>query len=463
MSPRDEQVVDPLAGKAQHAAETRFVSIPRELRTYGRGEFIPQRCLRTRSKRLPTPGRPGRVHRTAGRTNRFCGYFEQRDREFRGKLQPGMQVDRHAHQLRAPRQSVTYYVTLKRGVVVGARWHYLALGAVVLTFGAMKTRIFGHTGRAVGEVGLGTWQIGGNWGDVTEETAMATLRAAVEAGTTFLDTADVYGAGRSETLIGKFLKETRVPLYVATKLGRSSPPGWPGNFTRETIRQHTEASLRRLGVAALDLTQLHCIPPEILERGEVFDHLRELRREGKIRDFGASVESMDEAHLCLRQEGLASLQIIFNLFRQKPIATLFAEAKKKNVALIVRLPLASGLLGGKMTKATTFPADDHRTFNRDGQQFNVGETFAGLPFEKGVELADQLKSLVPSGLTLSELALRWCLDFDAVSVIIPGAKNPAQAAGNARASSQPALSTALHARLAEFYTANVAAHIRGPY
>jgi aryl-alcohol dehydrogenase-like predicted oxidoreductase len=339
----------------------------------------------------------------------------------------------------------------------------LATREVLPTVATMKTRLFGSTQRAVTEVGLGTWQIGGNWGDVSDETALATLRAAVDAGTTFFDTADVYGAGRSETLIGKFRKETRTPLYIATKLGRFSPPGWPKNFTREAIRQHTEASLRRLGVEALDLTQLHCVPPEILERGEVFEHLRELKHEGKIRDFGASVESMDEAQTCLKQEGLLSLQIIFNLFRQKPIHALFAEAEKKNVALLVRLPLASGLLGGKMTKATTFPADDHRTFNRDGQQFNVGETFAGLPFEKGVELTDKLKALVPTGLTLPEMALRWCLDFDAVSVIIPGAKNPEQARGNARVSALPRLSPVLHEQLAKFYTQEVAAHIRGPY
>jgi len=327
----------------------------------------------------------------------------------------------------------------------------------------MKTRIFGRTGRTVGEVGLGTWQIGGNWGDVTDEAALATLRTAYEAGTTLFDTADVYGAGRSETLIGKFLKETRAPIYVATKFGRFSPPGWPENFTRAAVRQHTEASLQRLGLAAVDLTQLHCLPMAVMQRGEIFEHLRELKREGKIRDFGASVESMDEALVCLRQEGLASLQIIFNLFRQKPIHTLFAEAKKRNVALLVRLPLASGLLGGKMTKATTFPADDHRNFNRDGAAFNVGETFAGLPFEKGVELADALKPLVPAGQTLADFALRWCLDFDAVSAIIPGAKNPAQARGNARASSLAPLGAALHAQLAEFYARDVAAHIRGPY
>ena len=232
---------------------------------------------------------------------------------------------------------------------------------------------------------------------------------------------------------------------------------------REIVRQHTEASLKRLGVEALDLTQFHCIPFDVLKRGEIFEHVRELKREGKIRDFGASVESMDEALFCARTEGVAALQIIFNIFRQKPIHTLFAEAKKRSVALLVRLPLASGLLGGKMTLATKFPANDHRNFNRDGQQFNVGETFAGLPFEKGVELADALKPLVPAGMTLGDMALRWGLDFNAVSVIIPGAKNPEQTKLNARASSLPPLGTARHAKLADFYTREVAAHIRGPY
>lgn len=327
----------------------------------------------------------------------------------------------------------------------------------------MNTREFGRTGRRVGEVGLGTWQIGGNWGDVTEETALAVLRTAVEAGTSLFDTADVYGDGRSETLIGKFLKETRAPIFVATKLGRFSSPGWPENFTRNGIRSHTEASLRRLGVEALDLTQLHCIPFEVLKRGEVFEHLRELQREGKIRAFGVSVESMEEALFCVKQDGVAALQIIFNPFRLKPAEVLFPEAKRRSVALLVRLPLASGLLGGKMTKQTSFPPSDHRNFNRDGQAFNVGETFAGLPFGKGVELADALKRLVPNGLTLPEFALRWCLDFDAVSVIIPGAKSPEQARANARASSLSPLGADVHARVAEFYRREVAPHIRGPY
>lgn len=327
----------------------------------------------------------------------------------------------------------------------------------------MNARKFGQTGRLVSEVGLGTWQLGGGWGTVTEDAALATLRAAVEAGTTLLDTADVYGDGRSERLIGRFLKETRETLYVASKLGRFSPPGWPQNFTLETLRTHTEASLSRLGVETLDLTQLHCVPFEILKRGEVFEALRQLKREGKIRDFGVSVESMEEALFCVRQEGVAALQIIFNIFRQKPAHVLFAEAQTRQIALLVRLPLASGLLAGKMTAQTAFPNDDHRKFNRDGQLFNVGETFAGLPFEKGVELANALKAYVPQGMTLSEMALRWCLDHEAVSVIIPGASNPQQATANARASSLPPLSADLHAKLGAFYEQQVAAHIRGPY
>jgi aryl-alcohol dehydrogenase-like predicted oxidoreductase len=330
---------------------------------------------------------------------------------------------------------------------------------------AMNQRVFGKTGRSVNEVGLGAWQIGGNWGDVSEDAALETLRAAVAAGTNFIDTADVYGDGRSETLIGKFLKETKArdSFFVATKLGRRGDPGWPENFTEATIRKHTEDSLRRLGVDAIDLTQLHCIPPDVLMSGEPFAALEKLKQEGKVRAYGASVEAMDEALWCCAQPGCASLQIIFNIFRQKPVHTLFAAAKSSNVALLARLPLASGLLGGKMTKSTKFADDDHRTFNRDGAAFNVGETFAGLPFEKGVELADALKTHVPAGMTLPGMALRWCLDFDAISVISPGAKNPAYAQANARASSLPPLGVDLHVKLAAFYEREVAAHIRGPY
>ena len=329
----------------------------------------------------------------------------------------------------------------------------------------MKTRIFGRTARGVGEVGLGTWQIGGSWGDVSEESALDTLRAARESGTNFFDTADVYGDGRSESLIGRFLQETgsRDEVFVATKLGRRGDPGWPENFTEAAMRMHTEDSLRRLAVDAIDLTQLHCIPPDVLKSGEPFGILEKFRQEGKIKAYGASVESMDEALWCCEQPGCTSLQIIFNIFRQKPAHALFETAKRNNVAILVRLPLASGLLGGKMTKATTFAAEDHRNFNRDGAAFNVGETFAGIPFEKGVELADALKQHVPDGMAMATMALRWCLDFDAVSVIIPGAKSPVYARANAATSSLPPLGPELHRALAEFYAREVAAHIRGPY
>jgi aryl-alcohol dehydrogenase-like predicted oxidoreductase len=327
----------------------------------------------------------------------------------------------------------------------------------------MRLRSFGRAGAEVSEIGLGTWQLGGaDWGDVDEREALSTLAAAVEGGVNFFDTADVYGLGRSEELIGKFLKETSTPIFVATKLGRFPAPGWPENFSLESIRAHTENSLRRLGVEAIDLTQLHCIPTGTLREGEVFEWLRVLRQEGKIKSFGASVETNEEALICLRQEGLASLQIIFNIFRQKPIE-FFETAKGMGVALVVRLPLASGLLSGKYTKQTQFPESDHRNFNRDGQAFNVGETFAGLPFERGVELADALKAILPEGMSLAEMALRWVLDFDAVTVVIPGARNPRQARANAAASDLPTLGRELHARLMEFYETQVAANIRGAY
>lgn len=329
----------------------------------------------------------------------------------------------------------------------------------------MKHRNFGKANTSVSEVGLGTWQIGGSWGEVSEDESLSILRAAAEQGVTFFDTADVYGSGRSESLIGRFLREMSQHgnIFVATKLGRSSPPVGATPYSLEALRTHTEASLRRLGVESLDLTQLHCIPTEELQKGQVFDSLRTLQQEGKIRRFGASVESMDEALICLEQDGLDSLQIIFNIFRQKPIETLFETAQQKNVALIVRLPLASGLLSGKFTKETHFEKEDHRNFNRDGQAFNVGETFAGLPFEKGVELADALKSKVPEGMTMAQMALRWILDFEAVTTIIPGASKMEQVASNVSASALPPLGDELHAQLRDFYATQVKEHIRGPY
>jgi len=275
----------------------------------------------------------------------------------------------------------------------------------------MKKRSFGKTGVEISEVGLGCWQLGGaDWGEVSEELASEILNAAADAGVTFFDSADVYGNGRSEELIGKFLK-TRGGLeapFVATKLGRGGDL-YPDKYTEAGFRAATEASLRRLDVEALDLTQLHCVPEEVLRQGDVFEWLRTLQKEGKIRHFGASVETIAEAHLCLAQEGLASLQIIFNIFRQRPIEELFPAVREAGVGVIVRLPLASGLLSGKFTRETTFGANDHRTYNRDGQAFNVGETFAGLPFEQGVEFAEEMKVFVPTAMSMAQMAQRWIL------------------------------------------------------
>ena len=327
----------------------------------------------------------------------------------------------------------------------------------------MKHRTFG--GASVSEVGLGCWQIGGDqWGDVSDADAGDVLQASADAGVTFLDTADVYGAGRSEELVGRFLAERgRANFFVASKFGRFPRPGMPGNFEPKVIREHVENSLKRLGIERLDLTQLHCLPVEQLRHEVVWDTVRTLQREGKIARFGASVESVAEADECLAHAGCASLQIIFNIFRQTPATCgLLDRCQERGVAVIVRLPLASGLLTGKYTPATTFGPDDHRTVNRNGERFNVGETFAGLGFETGLEMVEKLKPLAPPGYTLPQLALRWCLDHPAVTTIIPGARNRAQAVANAAASDLPPLSAEAHAKLRAFFGSTVKAAVRGP-
>jgi aryl-alcohol dehydrogenase-like predicted oxidoreductase len=327
----------------------------------------------------------------------------------------------------------------------------------------MKHRTFGGVG--VSEVGLGCWQIGGDqWGDVSDADALAVLHASSEAGVTFLDTADVYGAGRSEELIGKFLRDRkRGDFFIASKFGRFPRPGWPANFDPKTIREHTENSLKRLGIERLDLTQLHCLPMEQLQRAEVWDTVRALQKAGKIARFGASVESVAEATECLKHADCASLQIIFNIFRQTPATSgLLDTCAKRGVAIIVRLPLASGLLAGKYTLSTTFGPNDHRTINRNGEKFNVGETFAGLGFEKGLEMVEKLKPLVPSGYTLLQLAFRWALDHPAVTTIIPGARNRTQALANAAASDLPPIPADVHAKLRDFFLKDVKPAVRGP-
>ena len=324
----------------------------------------------------------------------------------------------------------------------------------------MLTRKLGNTGKSVSEVGLGCWQLGADWGEVSDTEAFEILSAAVDSGVTFLDTADVYGDGRSERLVGQFLKSRSEDLFVATKVGRRN---YPGPYTEEILRQHINDCRARLSVDSLDLVQLHCIPTDAMRDGTVFDWLRSLQQEGLIRHFGASVESMEEALLVLEQNGLTSLQIIFNVFRQKPIESLFSRALEQQVGIIVRLPLASGLLAGKFSSETVFGENDHRHYNRDGAMFNVGETFAGLPFETGVGLAAQLQQYAPAGQTMAQFAQRWILDHDAVSTVITGASRPSQAKENAAVSDLATLSAETHAQLAEWYKSRVHSQIRGAY
>lgn len=327
----------------------------------------------------------------------------------------------------------------------------------------MINRPFGATGFSTLPIGLGCWQLGNGWdGAFDQAEAIATMDQAVESGVRFFDTADVYSDGESEAAIGRFLKTKREQIFVATKIGRRSEPGWPENFTSAAMHAHVEATLRRLQVSTIDLLQLHCIPPAVLAAGEVFETLRNLRQSGKIRFFGASVESVEEGLTCLAQPGCASLQVILNILRQKPLDVLLPAAQRAGVAIIVRLPLASGLLTGKLRADTVFNATDHRSFNRDGAAFNVGETFAGLPYAVAIELIEQLRSRVPAGMSMADMSLRWLLDQSAVSVVIPGASRAPQIRANVAVAALPPLPPELHAWLRIFYREKVVAHIRGP-
>jgi aryl-alcohol dehydrogenase-like predicted oxidoreductase len=316
----------------------------------------------------------------------------------------------------------------------------------------MKTRYFGRTGWEVSEIGFGSWAIGADWGPVDEREAIAALNEALDRGTTFIDTADVYGDGRAEKLIAKVLK-SRGPrgLVVATKAGRRLDPHVAAGYNRNNLTAFVERSLRFLEVDALDLVQLHCPPPEVYYRPETFEALDGLVEQGKIRYYGVSVEKVEEGIKALEFPRLASVQIIFNIFRQRP-ADLFLElAKQHKVAVIVRVPLASGMLSGKFTRDTHFDRSDHRNYNRHGEVFDVGETFAGVPYETGLAAAEELRALVPPDETMAQLALRWILMHDGVTVTIPGAKNIGQARENAAASDLPPLSPETMARVATVY------------
>jgi aryl-alcohol dehydrogenase-like predicted oxidoreductase len=327
----------------------------------------------------------------------------------------------------------------------------------------MNRRVFADSA-TVSEIGLGCWQLsGGIWGEIDDELALRILGEAMDHGIDFLDTADVYGGGRSERLIGRFLRESGRHPFVASKLGLRHPKEYGEVWNAAGFRRLVEDSLRNLGRDHLDLIQLHSVPTARLRAEETWGSLEELRRAGLVRFYGASVESVEQGLICLLQPGCRSLQVIFNIFRQKPAERLFEEARRLGVAIIARLPLASGLLGGRMTRATTFSPQDHRSFNRDGAAFSVGETFAGLGFETGVDLADELRGFVPAGMTMAEMALRWCLDFPEVTVLIPGATRHDQVRVNARASALERLPAELHQRLREFYRSRVETKIRGPY
>jgi aryl-alcohol dehydrogenase-like predicted oxidoreductase len=286
-------------------------------------------------------------------------------------------------------------------------------------------------GRTVGVVGLGAWQLGADWGEVSENDAHATLQAAVDGGVTFIDTADVYGDGRSEQIVGSFVKD-KPQLTVATKMGRRMAQE-PGNYTLDNFRAWTDRSRANLGVETLDLVQLHCPPTPVFSTDAVYDALDTLVQEKRIKAYGVSVERVDEALAAIARPGTASVQIILNAFRLKPLEQVLPAAAEAGVGIIARVPLASGLLSGRYDEHTTFAADDHRNYNRHGEAFDVGETFSGVDFQTGLEAVRRLRPLVPAGATMAQFALRWVIDQPGVTVVIPGARNPEQARGNAAA------------------------------
>lgn len=324
----------------------------------------------------------------------------------------------------------------------------------------MRHRQFGRTAFTTTDIGFGAWQIGGAWGDVSEADGRAALNAALDAGMTFIDTADVYGDGRSEKIIADVLKTRggKWPM-VATKAGRRLSPHTADGYTKANLEGFIDRSLANLQVDRLDLVQLHCPPTEVFYRPEVFEGLEEIKASGKIADYGVSVSTVEEGLKAIEYPGVVSIQIIFNIFRQRPAHLFFTEAQRRNVAVIARVPLASGLLSGKITRDTAFAADDHRAFNRHGEAFDVGETFAGVPFEVGLQAVEEVRKLVPAGAGMAAFALRWILMNEAVSVVIPGARNAAQAEANAKAADLAPLSAEVMAATADIYDRLVAPHV----
>jgi aryl-alcohol dehydrogenase-like predicted oxidoreductase len=323
----------------------------------------------------------------------------------------------------------------------------------------MQYRPLGRTGFNVSTISFGAWAIGGTWGPVHDDESMAALHAALDAGVNLFDTADVYGDGRSERLLARLKRERKEPFYVATKAGRRLEPHTAAGYTRANLTAFIERSLRNLQTDALDLLQLHCPPTDVYYQPEVFAALDELVRDGKVRYYGASVERVEEALKAVEFPGVQSIQIIFNMFRQRPIERFFPEAMRRQVGILARLPLASGMLTGKLTPASTFAADDHRSFNRHGAEFDRGETFSGVDYELGLSVVADLRPLVPAGMTLAQMALRWTLMFDGVTCAIPGGKNPAQVRENVAAADLPPLPAQTMAAVQALYDVRVAPEV----
>jgi len=324
----------------------------------------------------------------------------------------------------------------------------------------MRYRTLGKTGYEVSEVGFGAWAIGGTWGEVTESDAMAALHEAIDRGITFFDTADVYGDGRSERLIARLVAERPdADIVVATKAGRRLDPHVADGYTAANIEAFIDRSRENLQMETLDLVQLHCPPTEVYYRPEMFDALDALVEAGKIRYYGVSVEKVEEALKAIEYPNVATVQIIFNMLRHRPAGLFFQEATVRNVGVIARVPLASGILTGKMTSETSFASDDHRTFNRDGEAFDKGETFSGVPYDVALEAMDRIRPLVPAGATPAQFALRWILDHAAVSSVIPGGKNPSQVADNAAASGLAPIDDAAWDEIAAIYDDLISDHV----
>lgn len=315
----------------------------------------------------------------------------------------------------------------------------------------MNYRNLGRTGFEVSTVSFGAWAIGGAWGSVDDKESMAALHKAIDVGVNFIDTADVYGDGHSERLIANLIKERKETIFVATKAGRRLDPHVAGGYNRENLTAFVERSLKNLKAEKIDLLQLHCPPTEVYYMPETFQVLDDLVQQGKLQHYGVSVEKVEEALKAIEFPNVKTVQIIFNIFRQRPAELFFKEALRKQVGVIVRVPLASGMLTGKMKPNTSFADDDHRNFNRHGEAFDRGETFAGVDYETGLLVVEELKTLVPDGWTMPQFALRWILMHEAVSCVIPGAKNPRQAEDNAKAADLPEVSPEVMDKISKIY------------